>query len=64
VLLRETRLNPFALYPLSLEDALRDFLAEGPRARKAPPAKAKGHQKRQRTTRKPNTAKPKRKRMQ
>jgi len=52
------RRNPFALYPPSLEDALRDFLAEEPRPSKAPPTK--GHQKRQRTTRKPNTAKPKR----
>jgi hypothetical protein len=53
---REMRRNPFALYPLSLEDALREFLAEGSRPSKAPPAK--GRQKRQRTTRKPSTAKP------
>jgi hypothetical protein len=54
------RLNPFALYPSSLEDALRDFLAEGPRPRKA--RAGEGHQKHQRTTRKPDAAKSKRKR--
>jgi hypothetical protein len=62
VVLREMRLSPFALYPSSLEDALRDFLAEGPRPSKA--RAAKGHQKHQRTIRKPDTAKPKRKRKQ
>ena len=60
VRLREMRLNPFALYPPSLADALRDFLAEGPRSSQA--RAAHGHQKRRRTTRKPSTAKPRRKR--
>jgi hypothetical protein len=62
VVLCEMRVNPFALYPPSLEDALRDFLAEGPRPSKA--GATKGHQQHQRTTRKPDTAKAKRKRKQ
>jgi len=56
------RLNPFLRYPRSLEDALRDLLAVGSRPSEATPSK--GDQKRQRTTRKANTAKAKGKRTQ
>ena len=54
------RVNPFALYPPSFEEALREVLAVGPRPRKAAPPKA--HQKRQPTTRKAKQAKAKKKR--
>ena len=54
------RVNPFALYPPSFEEALREVLAVGPPPRKAAPHKA--HQKRQPTTRKANQAKAKKKR--
>jgi hypothetical protein len=54
------RVNPFALYPPSFEEALRDILAVGPRPSKA--AAAKAGQKRQPTTRKTKAAKAKKKR--
>jgi hypothetical protein len=54
------RVNPFALYPPSFEEALRDILAVGPPSSKAAPSKA--HQKRQPTTRKAKKAKAKTKR--
>ena len=50
------RVNPFALYPPSFEEALREVLAVGPPASKA------GHEKRQPTTRKAKKAKAKKKR--
>ena len=52
------RVNPFALYPPSFEEALRDILAVGPSRKAAPP---KAHQKRQPATRKAKTAKAKKK---
>ena len=54
------RVNPFALYPPSFEEALREILAVGPRSRTA--AAPKAHQKRQPTTRKAKKAKAKKKR--
>jgi hypothetical protein len=54
------RVNPFALYPPSFEEALRDILAVGPRPSKA--AASKAGQKRQPTTRKAKAAKAKKKR--
>ena len=54
------RVNPFALYPPSFEEALRDILAVGPRPSKAAPPKA--GQKRQPTPRKAKAAKAKKKR--
>jgi hypothetical protein len=54
------RVNPFALYPPSFEEALRDILAVGPRPSKA--AASKASQKRQPTTRKAKAAKAKKKR--
>jgi len=53
------RVNPFALYPPSFEEALRDILAVGPRPKAAA---AKAGQKRQPTTRKAKAAKAKKKR--
>jgi len=53
------RVNPFALYPPSFEEAVREILAVDP-SRKAAPTKA--HQKRQPTTRKAKKAKAKKKR--
>jgi hypothetical protein len=54
------RVNPFALYPPSFEEALRDILAVSPPPSKAAPRKA--DQKRQPTTRKAKAAKAKKKR--
>jgi hypothetical protein len=54
------RVNPFALYPPSFEEALREVLAVGPSPSKAAPPKT--HQKRQPTTRKAKQAKAKKKR--
>ena len=53
------RVNPFALYPPSFEEALRDILAIGPSPSKT--ASPKANQKRQPTTRKAKTAKAKKK---
>jgi hypothetical protein len=53
------RVNPFALYPPSFEEALREVLAVGPPPHKAAPSKAS--QKRPPTTRKAKTAKAKKK---
>jgi hypothetical protein len=49
------RVNPFALYPPSFEEALREVLAVGPSSKA-------GHEKRQPTTRKAKKAKAKKKR--
>ena len=54
------RVNPFALYPPSFEEAVRGILAVGPSTSKAAPAKA--HQKQPPTTRKAKKAKAKKKR--
>jgi hypothetical protein len=54
------RVNPFALYPPSFEEALREVLAVDPPSSKVAPPKA--HQKRQPTTRKAKKAKAKKKR--
>jgi hypothetical protein len=54
------RVNPFALYPPSFEEAVRDILAVGSSRSKA--ASPKAHQKRQPTTRKAKKAKAKKKR--
>jgi hypothetical protein len=51
------RRNPFALYPPSFEEAVREILALGTPPSKAAPSKV--HQKRQPTTRKAKTAKAK-----
>ena len=53
------RVNPFALYPPSFKEALREILAVGPSGKAAP---SKAHQKRQPTTRKAKQAKAKKKR--
>jgi hypothetical protein len=53
------RVNPFALYPPSFEEALREILAVGPSEQGRAP---KAHQKRQPTTRKAKKAKAKKKR--
>jgi hypothetical protein len=53
------RVNPFALYPPSFEEALREVLAVGPSSKTARP---KADQKRQPTTRKAKKAKAKKKR--
>ena len=53
------RVNPFALYPPSFKEALREILAVGPSSKAAPP---KAHPKRQPTTRKAKKAKAKKKR--
>ena len=53
------RVNPFALYPPSIKEALREILAVGPSGKAAPP---KARQKRQPTTRKAKKAKAKKKR--
>jgi hypothetical protein len=53
------RVNPFALYPPSFEEAVREILAVGPSRTAAAP---KAHQKRQPTTRKAKKAKAKKKR--
>ena len=53
------RVNPFALYPPSFEEAVREILAVGPASKAAPP---KAQQKRQPTTRKAKKAKAKKKR--
>jgi hypothetical protein len=50
------RVNPFALYPPSFKEALREILAVGPSSKAAPP---KAHQKRQPTTRKAKAKKAK-----
>jgi hypothetical protein len=55
------RVNPFALYPPSFEEAVREIRAVGPSRSKAAAA-PKAHQKRQPTTRKAKKAKAKKKR--
>jgi len=53
------RVNPFALYPPSIKEALREILSVGPSGKAAPP---KVNAKRQPTTRKAKKAKAKKKR--
>ena len=53
------RVNPFALYPPSFEEAVREILAVSPSRKAAPP---KAHEKRQPTTRKAKKPKAKKKR--
>jgi len=53
------RVNPFALYPPSFEEALREVLGGVPSSKAAPP---KADQKRHPTTRKAKKAKAKKKR--
>ena len=53
------RVNPFALYPPSFVEAVREILAVGPSSKAAAP---KAHQKRQPTTRKAKKAEAKKKR--
>jgi len=53
------RVNPFALYPPSFEEALREILAVGAPSKAAP---SKAHLKRRPTTRKAKKAKAKKKR--